>query len=272
MADHALSELAAALSPYGDGRAPVEVIQEILAGIPAGCSWLLPGTGTDGEIVDFTIAATRDPIKDIYGRGSRRRHERLSELYPSMVGGDLWQLYERVIADGTPGHLPDFRYDEKRAGVVAQSRFDVSAHRVLGGLLVWWQRVDESERRLESTELLGSLGWAEYDLITGQSQWSPGMYRIFERAPSLGPMPRADQAAAMITDDRGISETAWQTLDSGATSDVTVRFRLGGSVKALRTLSGVSQDADGSPVKIYAVVQDVTAREDSRTELERLSD
>jgi serine phosphatase RsbU (regulator of sigma subunit) len=53
---------------------------------------------------------------------------------------------------------------------------------------------------------------------------------------------------------------------------VTVRFRLGGSVKALRILSGVSQDADGSPVKIYAVVQDVTAREDSRTELERLSD
>ena len=90
---------------------------------------------------------------------------------------------------------------------------------------MWWQRVDEHQRRLESTELLGSLGWAEYDLITGRSDWSPGMYRIFERDPALGPMSRAEQAAAILPEDRGIAETAWQTLDSGAASDVTVRFR-----------------------------------------------
>lgn len=255
-----------------DDQSPITVIQEILASIPSGCSWLLPVTADDGKIVDFRIAATSDKIKDIYGRGIQRRHERLSELYPSMVAGELWRLYHRVMADGAPGHLPDFRYDEKRAGVVAHSRFDVSVHRVLGGLLVWWQRVDEHERRLESTELLGSLGWAAYDLTTGHREWSPGMYRIFGRDPSLGPMSRAEQSAALVVDDRGISETAWQTLDSGATSDVTARFRLGGSVKTLRILSGVSRDANGAPVKIYAVVQDVTARENSRTELERLSD
>jgi serine phosphatase RsbU (regulator of sigma subunit) len=42
-------------------------------------------------------------------------------------------------------------------------------------------------------------------------------------------------------------------------------------VKHLRILSHVSLDADGTPLKIYALVQDVTAREDSRTEIERLS-
>jgi serine phosphatase RsbU (regulator of sigma subunit) len=69
-----------------------------------------------------------------------------------------------------------------------------------------------------------------------------------------------------------MSETAWQTLDSGAVSDVTVRFRPGESVKYLRVLSDTAQDADGNPLKIYAVVQDVTAREDSRSEIERLTD
>ncbi|GAB3830244.1 PP2C family protein-serine/threonine phosphatase [Dactylosporangium cerinum] len=53
---------------------------------------------------------------------------------------------------------------------------------------------------------------------------------------------------------------------------MTVRFRAGGTVKYLRILSDVARDADGSPLKIYAVVQDVTAREDTRTAIERLSD
>ncbi|MCA2216580.1 PP2C family protein-serine/threonine phosphatase [Jidongwangia harbinensis] len=247
-------------------------VRQVLAAIPAGCSWLLPVHGVDGEIVDFRIAAASGEAYDIHGRGTRRVNSRLSELYPSMVGGPLWQMYQRVMAGGEPGRMPDFRYEEKRSGVVAESQFDVSVHRVLGGLLVWWQRVDEYQRRQENTELLASLAWTEYDLTTGASEWSPGMYRIFERDPSLGPMPRAEQGAAVLAEDRGIAETAWQTLDSGAKSDVTVRFHIGGSVKHLRILSDVARDGDGAPVKIYAVVQDVTAREESRTAIERLSE
>ena len=247
------------------------LVQEILSVVPAGCTWLLPIVA-DGDVVDFRIAAASDRRRDIYGRGVARVDERLSELYPSMVGGPLWQLYHRVMATGEPGQLADFRYQEQRAGVVADSLFDVSVHRVLGGLMVWWQRLDENLRRLNRTEQLGNLGWAEYDLTTGQSDWSPGMYRIFERDPALGPMSRAEQSEAVVPDDRGIGETAWQTLDTGAVSDVTVRFAAGPSVKYLRILSEVAEDADGAPVKIYALIQDITAREDSRSAIQRLSD
>jgi serine phosphatase RsbU (regulator of sigma subunit) len=142
---------------------------------------------------------------------------------------------------------------------------------MLGGVLVWWQRLDEDQRRLEKAEALASLGWAEYDLASGRNVWSAGMFRIFERDPNSGPMTRAEQSAAMVPEDRPISEAAWQSLDSGATADVTARFRLGGSVKHLRILADVARDADGTPLKIQAVVQDVTAREDSRTAIERLS-
>ncbi|MBM0226206.1 PP2C family protein-serine/threonine phosphatase [Micromonospora sp. ATA51] len=249
----------------------VKVVREILSGIPAGCSWLLPVT-SDGQVVDFRIEATSGRGPDICGRGVSRVGGRLSELYPSMVGGPLWQLYHQVMFTGQPGQLPDFRYEEKRAGVIAESLFDVSVHRVLGGLLVCWQRLDEDQRRMDKAELLGSLGWAEYDLTTGRSQWSPGMYRIFARDPALGPLSRAEQAAALFPEDFGLREAAWQTLDSGATSDVTVRFRAGTSVKYLRILSDTARDADGAPLKIYAVVQDVTARVDSRTAIEQLSD
>jgi serine phosphatase RsbU (regulator of sigma subunit) len=248
------------------------VVQEVLSAIPAGCSWLTPVIGDDGAVTDFRIAATSEAVHDIYGLGQRRRDARISELYPSMVGGQLWLMYHRVLATGVPDELNDFRYEERTAGVVAHSRFVVTVHRVLGGLLVWWQRLDEYQRRLENTEILGSLGWAEFDLVTGRSDWSAGMYRIFDRDPSLAPLSRAEQGAAILPEDRGIAETAWQTLDSGAASDVTVRFRIGSSIKHLRILSDTARDANGAPVKIYAVVQDVTAREDSRTAIERLKD
>jgi serine phosphatase RsbU (regulator of sigma subunit) len=248
------------------------VVREILSVIPGGCTWLLPLVAEDGQVADFRVAAASGQGPDIYRRGTGRVDARLSELYPSMVDGALWRMYREVLATGVPGHLPDFRYEEKRSGVVADSLFDVSVHRALGGLMVWWQRLDEDRRRLEQTELLGRLGWAEYDLVTGLSDWSPGMYRIFDRDPVGGPMSRAEQAAALLPEDRGLSEAAWQTMDSGAASDVTVRFRLGASVKYLRILSHVARDAGGAPLKIYALIQDVTAREDSRTEIERLSD
>jgi serine phosphatase RsbU (regulator of sigma subunit) len=247
------------------------VVQEVLSVIPAGCTWLAPVV-TDGQVVDFQIAATSEGREDIYRRGSSRVDQLLSNLYPTMVGGPLWQLYLKVLATAEADHIHAFRYEDNRAGVVAESTFDVSVYPVLGGLLVWWQRVDESQRRLEKTELLGSLGWAEYDLATGRSEWSPGMYRLFERAPARGPMSRAELAAAIPADDRGLQEAAWQTLDSGAMSDLTVRFRTADSIKSLRILSEVARDGDGTPLKVYAVVQDVTAREASRTAIERLKD
>ncbi|MET8910642.1 SpoIIE family protein phosphatase [Micromonospora sp. NPDC004551] len=250
----------------------VAAVRQVLAGIPAGCTWLLPVRGPDGTVVDFLVAATSAQGRDVHGRGTGRVGHPLSALYPRMVAGPLWQAYHEVLATGEPAHLPDFRYAGHGAGVVTDSVFDVSVHRVLGGLLVWWQRLDEHRLRLARTELLGSLGWAEYDLVTGRSDWSPGMYRIFERDPALGPMSRADQAAALLPDDQGLRETAWQTLDSGAASDVTVRFRAAGTVKHLRILSDVARDEGGAPVKIYAVVQDVTAREDSRSAIGQLRD
>ncbi|MET8231732.1 SpoIIE family protein phosphatase [Micromonospora sp. NPDC005298] len=248
-----------------------DVVREILAVVPAGCTWLRP-VHDGGVVVDFRVAATSGPGHDIYGRGVGRVGRLLSELYPKMIDGPLWRLYQEVIATGSPGRLADFRYAEELAGVVADSLFDVQVDRVLGGLLVAWRRLDEDRRRLARTELLGSLGWAEYDLASGVSQWSPGMYRIFERDPALGPLSRAEQAAAMLPADRMLGEVAWQTLDSGASSDVTVRFQAASSVKYLRVLSDASRDAAGAPLKIHAVVQDVTARVDSRTAIERLSD
>jgi serine phosphatase RsbU (regulator of sigma subunit) len=247
-------------------------IRQVLSVVPAGCSWLLPISDETGEVVDFEVAAASGSGNDIYRRGTDRIDQRLSRLYPTIVGGHLWRLYLQVLRTGEPGGISEFRYEEKQAGVVPRSLFDVTVHPVLGGLLVWWQRLDEDRRRIERTEQLGNLGWAEHDLVTGESTWSNGMYRLFERDPALGPMTRAEQAAAIDPEDRGLAEAAWLTMEGGGVSDVTVRFRIGSTVKHTRILSDVVSDAGGRPLKVHAVVQDVTAREQTRDAIERLSD
>ncbi|GAA2343092.1 PP2C family protein-serine/threonine phosphatase [Dactylosporangium salmoneum] len=248
------------------------VVREILAAVPAGCSWLRPVRDPGGRVTDFRVEATSDPGDDVHRRGGTRVGGLVSQLYPTVPGGPLWELYLRVLETGAPASLQEFRYSERSAGVATDSQFEISAHPVLDGLLVCWSRLDETRRRLDRTELLGSLGWSEYDLVTGRMEWSPGLYRIFERDPAEGPLPRAAQAEAMLPEDRPLAEAAWQLLDSGGTTDVTVRFRVASGVRHLRILSDVSRDADGAPLKIYAVVQDVTAREDSRSAIERLND
>ncbi|WP_426504011.1 PP2C family protein-serine/threonine phosphatase [Dactylosporangium sp. McL0621] len=375
-----------------DAEAIAAVVREILAVVPAGCTWLRPVRTATGEVSDFIVAATSGEGADLYGLGPSRVGRRLTELYPTVAGGPLWALYQQVLRTGAPAGLDDYHYLQDAAGFAADSSFGVNVHRVLDGLLVWWERVDEARRRLDRTESLGSLGWAEYDLLTGRSDWSPGMYRIFERDPALGPMPRAEQSAAVVPEDTPIAELSWQTLDSdtrmrsdsdtrmrsdsdtrirsdsdtrmrsdgdtrmrsdsdtrirsdsdtrmrsdsdtrmrsdsdtrmrsdsdtrmrsdsdtrmrsdsdtrmrsdsdtrmrsdsdtrmrsdsdtrmrsggGATSDVTLRFRVGEGTKHLRVLSDLARDAAGAPLKVYAVVQDVTARELSRSAIERLSD
>lgn len=242
----------------------VPVVREVLSVIPAGCSWLLPVTGPGGAVTDFRIGAASGP-HDLYRRGTDRVDRLLSELYPSIVGGPLWQVYLEVLRTGAPAELREWPYQEKQT-------YDITVEPVLGGLLVWFQRLDEDRLRMERTELLGSLGWIEYDLITGETTWSPGTYRIFGRDPEQGPMSRAEQAATSHPEDRGLIEAAWQRLAGGGPADVTVRFRAGDRWRHLRILSDLSTDADGAPLKINAVVQDVTTREDTRTAMQRLRD
>src|SRR5687768_5832055 len=93
----------------GDGDAVTAEVRALLAAVPAGCTWLLPLTGEDGRVADFVVAAVSGSGRDLYGRGADRVGERVGDLYPSMVGGPLWQLYLQVLADGVAAELPDFR-------------------------------------------------------------------------------------------------------------------------------------------------------------------
>jgi len=117
----------------------------------------------------------------------------------------------------------------------------------------------ESER-IASTERLGNLGWGEWDLVSGAVRWSEQLYRIYERDPALGPLPKAESEALTVPDDLPLRVAAGQAFERSERVDVTTRVRIGDRIKHLRTVADAVRDAAGRPLRIYGIVQDVTAQ------------
>ncbi|WP_199753005.1 SpoIIE family protein phosphatase [Actinoplanes sp. ATCC 53533] len=129
---------------------------------------------------------------------------------------------------------------------------------------------DEQTRlaeRMAQTERLGSLGWGEWDLVSDTTVWSDELYRIYERDPTAGPLPREESEALALPDDEPVRRQAAEAFGRGETVDVTYRIRVHGRVKHVRAVVDAVRDAGGRPLRIYGIIQDVTARETSRAKL-----
>lgn len=239
--------------------------QRILDILPGAVALLTPVRDGDGRLVDLVYAAISPEASTADGsRGAQLLGVRLSEKFPEIIDSERWQIYEQVLDTGEPAEMPRFRFGD---GV-----YSVRAHRLGEGLLVSWTRHDEEageSDRMASTERLGNLGWGEWDLVSGAVQWSAQLYRIYERDPSLGPMSREESEGLAVDDDLPLWVAALEAFERREQIDVTTRVRIHGQIKYLRTVVDAVRDAAGQPLRIYGIVQDVTAQE---TGAERLAD
>ncbi len=247
------------------------LIQEVLDALPGSHSWLVPVRDAGAQVVDYVTQAASPDAVDIGGRrGVEMIGVSVRSTYGSVVGGPLWEAYQQVMEDGLPRQLGPFRYSESVEGIPAESTYVVRMHRLGAGLLVSWSRLDETAResdRIERMERLGNLGWGEWDLLTGQVTWSPQIYRIYERDPALGPLSREESAAMVLPEDRALRREGAERFAAGESVDVTVRIRVNDKVKYIRSVVDTTRDAAGRPLKIYGIMQDITAREAARARL-----
>ncbi|MEU4220213.1 SpoIIE family protein phosphatase [Actinoplanes sp. NPDC026623] len=121
--------------------------------------------------------------------------------------------------------------------------------------------------RIAVTEELGNLGWAEWDLVSGEVRWSAQLYRIYERDPALGPLPREESEALEVAEDLPLRLAAMAAFARSERADVTSRIRINGRIKYLRTVADAVCDGAGRPLRIFGIVQDVTVRETSARRL-----
>ncbi|GAA2486275.1 hypothetical protein Ahu01nite_013930 [Winogradskya humida] len=239
------------------------VIRAVLDAMPGPAALLVPVRDPSGRLIDLEYVATTPGA--VLGDGRLGREligTRMAEEFPGTAASDRWAAYARVLETGEPTETGPFQHGE--------GRWRVRAHRVEGALLMTWERLDlsqEAGQRIASTERLGNLGWAEWDLVSGETRWSEQLYRIFERDPALGAMTPVETDALVFPEDRPDRDLSLLSLQRGESVDVTFRVLLHGRVKHLRAVADVVRDTAGTPLRYFGIVQDVTALEQSTQRL-----
>lgn len=250
-----------------DAEAPtgwVRTVQQVLDGMPGSHVVLRPVAGSD----DFVIVAASPEVTDVAGRrGTETVGLRVGEAYPMTIGGEVWQAWHEVVAGGAAREIGPVTYVGDPDATGERMTLQVSVRPVGDGVLSSWVRQDERTRlheRVVQTERLGHLGYGEADLTTGTVTWSDEVYRIYERDPALGPLSFAEQQALTVPEDRLVHGWAAERFGRGEPVDVTYRIRVGGQVKHIRAVLDAVRDVHGNPLRVYGIVQDVTARATSR--------
>jgi serine phosphatase RsbU (regulator of sigma subunit) len=249
-----------------------ETMRQIIAAVVGNHTVVAPVRDAGGQPVDFVFVAVTPTVLDM----SRRREDqvvgrRVSELYPTIVDGPVWQAWKDVLADGLPREVGPIPYERATGGPpTAPITIVVRTHPAGPGLFNSWVQPDEEARlseRLAQTERLGNLGWGEWDMLSGNVMWSEGMFRIYERDPADGPLSEEESRAIQLPEDEPIRQQAAVSFGRGEPVDITYRARINGRIKYLRSVIDSDRDTSGRPIKVYGIVQDITVPETNRARL-----
>jgi serine phosphatase RsbU (regulator of sigma subunit)/PAS domain-containing protein len=249
-----------------------ETMRQVVAAVAGNHTVVAPVRDADGQPVDFVFVAVTPTVLDMSGRREDQVvGGRVSELYPTIVDGPVWQAWKDVLADGLPREVGPIPYERAAGGPpTAPITIVVRTHAAGPGLFNSWVQPDEEARlseRLAQTERLGNLGWGEWDMLSGNVSWSEGMFRIYERDPADGPLNEEESKATQLPEDEPIRQQAAVSFGRGDRVDITYRARIGGRIKYLRSVIDSDRDTTGRPIKVYGIVQDITVPEMNRARL-----
>ena len=146
--------------------------------------------------------------------------------------------------------------DDRSHGVVIM-HLDISVRRLAE------QAMAETLARLNEAQRVGRIGDWDLEIATGQSTWSPELFAIVGRDPSLGPPPDSDGYAAILdpaSRARHAEQTAL-TISSRTRQEyeLVVQRPDGARVNVLCAAVPVI-GAGGQITRIHGTMQDITGR------------
>ena len=153
----------------------------------------------------------------------------------------------------------------------AVERTEASAHAAeIAGLR---DQLAHARRRLAEAESLARIGSWEWDIVTNTVTWSDELYRIYGMEPqSLEPTYEAFLERVHPDDRESVDARNHKAFaDHQPFEDVKRIVRPDGSEFLMRTQGEVVCDADGAPIRMLGVCEDVTAEVRAREARELLA-
>ncbi len=119
-----------------------------------------------------------------------------------------------------------------------------------------------SEALLAEAQHLAALGSFEFDLQSGESVWSEGMYRLLDRNPAQGPMRYQELIELIHPEDRKLWTSARKLLYADSIP-LRSEFRVVWRDRSIHYLTIKARPVDGTGgagTKIVGAVQDISER------------
>ncbi|MBY8868066.1 SpoIIE family protein phosphatase [Streptomyces sennicomposti] len=247
------------------GSVRTAAVQALFDALPGMTLLLSPLRSATGAVEDFRIdAATPQAVDPAGRRGRELIGLRILECRPTVAGEPLWQDWLDTLDTGEPYTSEPYVRLESVGGGQEPATYSVRAARLDGRLVVTWRRQDASDRQeqlLADLQRLGHLGWATWNLVTGEATWSAQVYALCDRDPGRGPLRLEELADLAVPEDGpALARAVREIRTEGKQFDVPFRIRTAAGDKHLRAVAEAEPDAAGRPVQVHGFVQDLTAQ------------
>ena len=201
------------------------------------------------EYVGRNIAefhADPEGFRDLFGR--LKRGERVHE-FPARMRCKDGSLRDVLITSSV--RFEDGAFVHTRCFTV-----DVTARRIAEASL------QESERRLRLALEAGRMGTWEWNIATGQVDWSPGLQALHGLEPGTFEGTFEAFRRDIVPEDRErVEQLVAETLRTGKDHHLEYRIcPLGGGIRWVEGRGKLYRDAEGRPERMVGVCTDITAR------------
>ncbi len=252
--------------------AVADAVQTVFDRLPVAAVLLAPLAPGTGRVEDFRVDAATGGAVDALGRSGRDLVGlRFLECWPEVADEPLWEGCLQALSGEEPYESEPFARQQLVAGSSELATYTARAARLGDGLVVSWVRHDPSDRqeqRLADVQRLGNLGWATWNLVTGEAHWSSQVFAIFERDPALGVVPlHALPGLGLAEDVPVLAKAVGELVRQGLPCDVPFRIATRDGVRHLRMVAEAMPDADGAPAEVHGFVQDLTVQRNAELAL-----
>ncbi|MFE9132958.1 PP2C family protein-serine/threonine phosphatase [Streptomyces sp. NPDC007355] len=249
----------------------------VLAAIPVSAVLLEPVWDRAGSVLDFRIVAgNRFRSAEWLDAPDHQVGQRLLEARPGAAHSGLLGALADVVDTGKPldGMVVD--YTEERLGRIHRAPLLYSAARCGEQVLATWRPVQtRAELLTVDAQFLASMGWGNWDLLSGKVTWSEGLSRIFHADVRM-PWTLDQLCDALLPGDlTAFSEFLTSVLAGEEPAWTRIRFVVLGEVRTLDLLGRPVTGTDGRTWAVNLVARDLTPQIRSRrrlAETERESD